>query len=99
MEETIRDRYNKLLTVIQRVCNNYTGETNTESIRKKLEDDLCKAIDPYEKEGFINGFDIDCGNSFNPPVTIKRGEVSFMFGITWKGKKEGARHTFGARKI
>lgn len=97
--ETIKDKYNKLLTVIQRICNKYTSEKNTKETRKRLEEDLCKLIDPYDREGYIDKFVIDCGDQFNPPNIIKRGEISFMFGIEWKGEKEGARHTFGSRKI
>ena len=99
MEETIKDRYNKILTDVQRICMNYFTKINNAKTRHELEIDLKRMLDGYVSNNYIDGYDVDCGESFNPPEVIKRGEISFMYGIIWKGKRQGGRNTFRARKI
>lgn len=98
MVETIRDRYNKILTGVQKICNNYVKEKNSPQVRNRLEIDIKRLLENYKSMRYIDAFNVDCGNSYNSPSIIKRGEISFMFTVELDGKKEGARHTFRASK-
>lgn len=99
LNKEARKRYNILLGKIKNVCGKYINKDNNESNRNSLHSDICRVIDPYEREKYIDKYDLDCSVNMNPVSVIKNGEFCFFFGIIYKSKREGAKNTFKARSI